>query len=534
MKKLYLFIIALFLFNLTDAQEQTKITSAGGISIAEAYLVKDIISVKEHGFLVFQSYTLNEELELEFQIYDLSRALTNRTTFRFDETKGEPYVHGYTEWNNHFLLFVSYFNEATSTNELYFYQYALPTLELLNSAKIMEAYSPIDLNIPFFYSTSKDESKLAISSWSYSIPKDPGKMDVRVFNKDFKIIKEYSYLMPYDNMKIYLKESIVDNNGNAYLIGKKHSGNTTFSYTQLESLPGDPFVLAFYTDKKEPNLYEIDVKKFRFPILEFSLNPQQELVGLGFYRIGGKKSFTGVCSFTVSPTDKSLKLNTSEISKDLLINALGDKPPNYKSAASFKYATIKDLILKDKAYYIVGENLRLNIDRQPSNQYQYSTVFGYNPLPFGNAQRYSPDYALLDMFVIKLNKQGTIVWMKRIPKEQQVGKIKTDYLSFSVLERERDILLFYNDHPDNLSFRPKDKVKKTEIRTAQPMLAKVHCSSGKVTKRKLTSLFGKNTVIRPNFCKMIDEEKVFMYGQKKKWDLKTYRMKVARLGGSKS
>ena len=255
MKKLYLFITALFLLNINYAQKNTKITSAGGISIAEAFLVKDIISVKEHGFLVFQSYTLNEEHELEFQIYDLTRSLTNRTTFRYDATKGEPYIHGYTEWHNHFLLFVSYFNEATSTNELYFYQYTLPNLELVNSAKIMEAYSPIDLNIPFFYSTSDDESKLAIASWSYSIPKDPGKMDVRVFNKDFKIIKEYSYLLPYDNMKIYIKESIVDNDGNAYLIGKKHAGNTTVSYNQLGTLKGDPFILAFYEDQKEPNLY---------------------------------------------------------------------------------------------------------------------------------------------------------------------------------------------------------------------------------------------------------------------------------------
>ena len=64
------------------------------------------------------------------------------------------------------------------------------------------------------------------------------------------------------------------------------------------------------------------------------------------------------------------------------------------------------------------------------------------------------------------------------------------------------------------------------------MLAKVSCSSGKIKKRKLTSLFGKNTVIRPSFCKKIDEQQVFIYGQKKKWDLTTYRMKIARLGGS--
>ena len=109
---------------------------------------------------------------------------------------------------------------------------------------------------------------------------------------------------------------------------------------------------------------------------------------------------------------------------------------------------------------------------------------------------------------------------------------QANYHSFSVMERDRDLLLFYNDHPDNLDFKPKDKLKATQLRTAQPMLAKVHCSSGKISKRKLTSLFGKNTVIRPAFCKIIDEEKVFLYGQKKKWDLKTYRMKVARLGGS--
>lgn len=531
MKKLLFFIyIGLYISNLS-AQNLREITSAGGVSIAEAFLVKDIISVKDHGFLVLQTYSLNGVAELEFQIFDLSRTLTNRRTFRYEEEKGVPFLHGYTEWKNNLLLFVSYYKESTRTNELYVYQYSLPNLEFKISAKVMEAYSPVELNIPFHYSKSPDESKLILSSWSYSVAKDPGNMEVKVFNENLKIIKEYKHLMPYNNVDIYLKENIIDNQGNVYLVGKKINGNSNLSYEQLASLKGDPFVLAFFTDKEEPNLYEIEVKKLRFPILEFSLNPQQELVGLGFYRNGGKTTFSGVCSFTITPTEKSLKLNVAKLDKDLLTKALGDNPPSYKKPSSFRYASIKDLILKENAYYLVGENVRINMEYQSSFQ-NSTSLYRNETYPIYNNQRYTTDYDLLDMFVIKLDKRGKIIWMKRIPKQQQFEEDKYAYLSFTVLERERDILLFYNDHPDNFSFKPKDKVKNMELRSAQPMLAKVHCSSGKISKRKLHSLFGKNTVIRPNLCKMIDEEKVFIYGQKKKWDLKTYRMKIARLGGS--
>jgi len=531
MKKFSLLISLWLVLFTASAQDYTKITTAGGVSIAEAFLVKDIISVKEHGFLVFQTYTLEGIPELEFQVYDLTRTLTHRKTFQFDATKGEPFVHGYTEWHNHFLLFVSYFNENTNTNELFLYQYTLPDLELKLSVKVMEAYSPIDLNIPFFFSKSSDESKLALTSWSYSIPKDPANVEVKVFNSDLKIIKEYKHLMPFNNLNLHINECLVDNEGTAYVCGKKHNGNTTLGYSALGSLPGDPFVLAFFNDLKEPNLYEIKVKKYRFPALEFSINPKQELVGLGYYKLGSRKTITGISSVTIGKEEKSLQLNVSEIDKDLYTAALGTNPPVIKNPSNFRYASIKDLVLKDKAYYLIGEHIRIDVERGMPTYYPSMNFYGYSD----NAPVYrhsSIDFSLLDMFVIKLDTRGKIIWMKRIPKQQNMTGKEMGYSSFSVLERDRDLLLFYNDHPDNLTFKPKEKLKETQLRTAQPMLAKVHCSSGKISKRKLTSLFGKNTVIRPAFCKMIDEEKVFLYGQKKKWDLKTYRMKVARLGGS--
>ena len=122
------------------------------------------------------------------------------------------------------------------------------------------------------------------------------------------------------------------------------------------------------------------------------------------------------------------------------------------------------------------------------------------------------------------------MWMKRIPKMQSLDEKFSKYLSFKVIERERDLLLFYNDHQDNFDYENKDKLKLANVRSSVPMLAKVSYTSGKIVKRKLTSLFGKNALIRPYFCKMLDEDRVFMFGQKKKHNLETYRMKIALLG----
>jgi len=533
MKNLYFLLCLLLPMQFMLAQEKQKITTAGGISIAEAFLIKDIVSVKEHGFLVLQSYLMEGTKELEFQIYDFTRTLTNKQTFQFDSTKGEPFVHAYTEWNDHFLLFVSYYGETSSSNQLYVYQYSLPDLELKLTAKVMDAYSPTDLYIPFYLNISPDKSKLALATWSYTIPKDPGKMEVRVLNADLKVIKEYQYLMPYNNLNIHLGDCIVDDEANVYLIGKEHKGSNTLSYKQLETLPGNPFVLAFYANQKEPNLYEIEIKKYRFPFMKFGINKQQELVGLGLYRLGGRKSFSGVCTITLNKEKKSLNFYESEISKEVFQQALGKSPPSFKNANGFRNVLLKDLILKDNAYYLVAEQIYVDADQQRNTtQLAYGSYSDNNTIYPSGTYVTTLKYTLLDIILIKLDTKGTIRWMSRIPKIQRMNKELTNYLSCSVMERERDILIFYNDHPDNFSFKPKDKVKRTELRSAQPMLAKVSCSSGKVKKRKLTSLFGKNTVIRPNFCKKIDEQQVFIYGQKKKWDLTTYRMKIARLGGS--
>ena len=513
------------------AQLSPVITTANGRSIGDAFLVNDVISLKDHGFLVLQSRVLDGYSEVDLQVFDLTRTLTNSETLTIGQESGELRLQGVTEWHNTVLVFLSLYKEETKKNGLFVYQYNLPDLSLKKAFQIDEAYNPYNFIIPFLYDISPDESKMVFTSWSYSLPKDPARLTVKVFDTDFNEIQEKRYISPYENRKFYISDTAIDDAGNTYIIGKKHTGNNYLDYYSMNGIRGDKFILAFFQDQKSPNIYEIEVKKHNFPLLKFQIDPQQNLVGLGLYRIGARKSYAGTCTFKLNPSTKELKMNNQTIDKATFKEALGEVQPDLQGSTTFENALINNIILKDNAYYLVGERIKTEqVTTSSLGQFQpYGPTTDYD-----NHQTYSSiaGYSLLDIFLIKLNLKGNFQWMKRIPKRQMIDGDSYPYFSFNVLDRDHDILLFYNDHPENLKIQPKKKLKDSDLKSSVPTLAIVRCSNGAIRKRKLTSLFGKQALIRPTFCKKIDKEKVFMYGQSKKMYFTTYRMKVANLGGN--
>ena len=514
-KNLLLSFVLLVLPSVVFAQFLQKITTAGGVSIDNAHLINDIVSVKEHGFLVVNSMAWKDSSEVELQIFDLTRTLTNRQNLVIPVTSGDLRIQGYQEWHNTFLLFISIYQENIRKNELYAYQYSLPDLRLIKKQKLEDVFNPPNNRLPFFYATSPDGNKLVVSSWSYTLPDDTGKINVVVFDDQFQIIKEYDHLLPYENKNLFIDNSLIDNEGNVYLIGKRHNANPLLSYQQIAEVDGLKFVLAFLKRQTTPEIFEIDVKKHRFDQIFFKVNENEELIGVGLYKKGGKISYSGVGLFLLNPEDKTIKMTTQELSKEDFIAALGEIQPVFNTSRNYFYnARIREVVTKRNAYYVVGERVKNRESKEKSDRVTFDT-----------------EQTLLDMFVIKLDTRGKFMWMKRIPKMQMLDERSSKYFSFKVVDRERDLLLFYNDHQDNFEYNNKYKLKLADVRSSIPMLAKVSYSSGKIVKRRLTSLFGKNALIRPYFCKRLDEDRFFMFGQKKKHNLETYRMKIARLGG---
>ncbi len=515
-KNLLLSFVLLALPSIVSAQFLQKITTAGGVSIDNAHLINDIVSVKEHGFLVVNSLSWKDSSEVELQIFDLTRTLTNRQNLVIPVTSGNLRIQGYQEWHNTFLLFISVYQENTRKNELYAYQYSLPDLRLIKQQKLEDVFNPPNNRLPFFYATSPDGNKLVVSSWSYTLPDDSGKINSVVFDAQFKKIKKHKYLVPYENKNLFIESTLIDNEENVYVIGKKHNANPLLSYEQISEVEGLKFVLAFLKKQRKPEIFEIDVKKYRFDQILFRVNETANLIGVGLYKKGGRISYSGTGLFLLNPVDKTIKMTTQELTKENFIAALGEIQPVYNDSRNYFYkARIQEVITKRNAYYVIGERIKSTGESRPNS----------DELLYSNAQ------TLLDMFVIKLDTRGKFMWMKRIPKMQVLDEKSSKYFSFKAMDRERDLLLFYNDHKDNFDYEDKDKMKPADVRSSIPMLAKVSYSSGKIVKRKLTSLFGKNALIRPYFCKRLDEDRVFMFGQKKKHNLETYRMKIARLGG---
>lgn len=471
--------------------------------------IKEVIPVKNKGFVVSTADNMEQPTVLGLQFCNLDAQLVSSQEISVTRQTGSLQLEGITAWNNSVIVLTSLYYAGPKRNTLLLHQYSLPDLELVNSKKLMETYAPADFRLPFLFQVSPDESKLLVSGWSYGLPNEEAKILVQVLDTTLHTITNKNFRIPYKNERLYIEDCQIDNDGNAYVTGENYRGSLMTNYQS--PLQIEKFIIAFFAQEEKGTVYELKDGKKTFGQLKFDIDQQQNLIGSGFYKIGAKLSAAGTHLFKLAPSTQKLTLQTSEINKTTFKNAFSSKNTIFKTPKNnFSGYELKEVIIKEDAYYLIGE--RYQEGKQVQTDIQNAFLFN-----------------LQDILVIKLDKKGQLKWITRIPKIQNTSNILEKYFSFTTIERSNKLYFFFNDNEANYGDLATEKIQEANYLNAGLVSVVIDLESGLFKRRTVKNFFPSTYLIKPIHSKIVSDDLIILYGTDRKELVYNFLIKTMKL-----
>ncbi|MCK6695106.1 MAG: hypothetical protein L6Q97_23785 [Thermoanaerobaculia bacterium] len=302
----------------------------------------------------------------------------------------------------------------------------------------------------FSFHLSKDKSKLLIQyRKAPKVKSDKSNYDVigmYVFGTDLNLIAGNDIKMPYTEKKMDNVDYTIDSEGNPYLLAKVYKDDSTKDTKgKGENRKANYFMELFKVDvgNKSVKTTKIEVKDNFIKDSWIYEGDENTIYCAGFYNkmAGGFNrgdNADGLFLIRLNKDGGMADKNFYEIPLEVLnqYTKAGGKPVKEKKEkddkAEFDYLELVELVIqKDGSILIIGEQSYLEVS---------------------TSQRGVSYYTLHrnDMLISKINPDGQLAWMKKLPK-RQAGNINSKSLGFKRLSYDGAHCLFFVDNDKNLN-----------------------------------------------------------------------------------
>jgi len=299
--------------------------------------------------------------------------------------------------------------------------------------------------------TSEDESKILIQYRKKPTERKDTKswdiIEVAVFDIDLNKQWSKQYTMPYTERRMNFLDNLIDNDGNVFIVAKVFHDDSNKDKKRRKDTEAnyhvELFELSASLDKIKTSKISLG-DKFINGISIFQ-SGNKEIIFAGYYNKGRSLgSADGIFTYKVNQKGEMINKNFYEIPLEILNlyvknrtkkkNAKKDK----KGKAEAGFLNLRELIYsKDGGLTLIGEVVY--------------TVYHYNSKTGGY---YTYHYE--DMLVTKVNANGELAWMKKIPKRQKGTRGKGG-MSYTYFNANGNHYLIYLDNVKNFELST-DKV----------------------------------------------------------------------------
>lgn len=529
MKKLLFTLTLCFASLLTWSQNNNNISLEWGkeVEIKKRSTISDIVATTADGIYVYK-YKIKGALIGKYifflEHYDNRYSLKKSVEFELKYQKKDLQLEKFVFMNGRLYAFSTFKNQKTKKYYLFSQSINLKTLlpnkDLKKVAEISYQNHSRWNTGTYSFDFSTDSTKLLVS---YSLPyqkKTKEKFGFHVFDQDMNLLWKKNIVLPYLEELFAIKKMKVDNEGNAYFVGKlfrektrnrNRTGNPNYDY----------LVLSYSKDNAQANEYKIQLKEKFITDLQVDIAPNKDIVCAGFY--SNESSYAVKGSFYLSIDNEQKTVNKSsykEFGMDFITHNMTAKQEKKakkkeskgKNIEMYNYDLDEMIMRSDGGVMLVAEQYFVSV-------HTYTTSNGNG----GRTTHTTYTYYYNDIIVINISPEGIIDWMVTIPK-YQVSTNDRGFFSSYVLSVVGNKLHFvFNDHPENLDFKKGDKImspyystlfskgKKGSILTVVSVDPK-----GNYTREALPADKNSIVITRPKVCKQVSNNELIIYGQKKK------------------
>lgn len=399
---------------------------------------------------------------------------------------------GAFEFNGQLCVMTSLYYPGPQRNHLLFQRFSLPDFEPLNSEVIDEAFSPEFFRVPFGFAKSPNEEYISFYSWTYTLPEDPAKVSVRVYNKEMEEVWTERYLLPFKNETLYIFDHAVNDEGRSFLFCENYNGNPG-RYIDEEKI--DYFILAAEQGNKNLIEYKLNLPNYTMTGLRARMDTSGAIIGGAFLRDTKKKArIGGLYLFNIPADGKSIERTQIGLSQEMYEAAYpyGDKEP-YFNANRHKFTdfAVDHIFVEPDNSWIITSEYRKEIP----NSYEIE----FN-----------------DIVVMKVPAtRDRLTWIRRIPKRQTALQGDWGQYSYKAIQKKGNVFFFFNDTAKNHNQEGDPKVVDGyEGGRAQVLLMQIN-SAGEIFKNNLTEIARKKrveTIWPARIWEIKGKSKVMIYG----------------------
>jgi len=377
--------------------------------------------------------------------------------------------------------------------------------------------------------TSEDSTKILIQYRKKpKVKRDTKSHDiigVKVFNSDMTPIWNKEFKMPYTERRLDLLDFAVDNEGRGYILSKVFKDDSNEDKKKKRDKNANYHIELFRLLQGENEIAKTKIELDGIFINGISLfeSGNNQLYCAGYYNKGllkgnfiskkhNKSSADGVVIFKLSKEGEILKTITQEIPLEVINIYISDraKAKNEKKEkddeSELQNMVLRDLIIyNDGSLALVGEQYYMVEHRTQKSVYY--TYHYYN------------------IIITKINADGSLAWMNKIPKKQ-IGRNGKGGMSYTYLSTSDYHYLLFLDNVKNMELPENEfPYKHSDGKGGYFTSYKINDTSGKVTKgsvfdtRNLTEDFNAHQFSTNRVKKISDSAFIVEVYKKKKEDV---------------
>lgn len=505
MKKVF-FLLLLFVISITNSQEKlinvalkkSKVFKERSTStikttfkddLSNLYILRELDSKKSFLFDVFDKdfkrlNTYEHELKKRHKV---AGAFLKENTFGFIEyfrNKKEEKVEAflYTSQKETLSFSKKKIFEVQSDSYPSFFEY------LFSNSKI-------DKNFAGNLSFSESGKYHVFNIDSYDKKNESHK--ILVFDENFIKLWEKEFSLPYKDKNFRLENIIVSDNGEIFILGKVDDRKR-----KKKKKGGKYHYELFKITKEKTNSIKLSVDEHFVSTLEMNITPNGKIGCFGFYSNKNDFRFKGVNSFIINKENLVVeKTNFSPFTEQFIIDKYGKK----------KNKELRNIKLKKVSH---TENGNIIITAE---EFYITSTYVHNQ--FGGYTRIF--YNFDDIIVLKVNKEGKLIWARNINKAQTSNSFSHPLMSFGTANFKNKEYLVLNAHKKmgelsggRVKFRESFLWKATKRNTN--LYIGMFDKNGNFFYQSILFNKDEETVFNCRYLEQISENELILYGQRKK------------------
>lgn len=517
----FIFLFTIYLFGnsqILQLKENVKIKWGEEIKMKKGSYFDDVLYANERTICLTK--WIKDDFIIEIQDKNLHPILEQEIELKIDKKKLS--LEGIFEFGDNIVLMASRSDKKSKINTLYYKSIHKETLKEKSDWSVLSEISFLKKRRDgyFSYTLSDDEEKLLIYiSQPYDGDDSPEKFGFKVFDKTMDVLWDKDVKLKYNENLFAIKNFIISDMADVYVIGRKLIRDVD----KPKQIASYEYHILSYTFDNNNQDYQIELEDKSIKDITFGFNHVGNLVCGGFYSENGTFSsgIKGTFYIVIDTEMGDVISNTSKaLDEDFITQDWSDrykvKVEKKKAKAERKGKKAKEIEaykfdLKDFVIYKDGSATIL------AEQYYVRVVTTTTTDSNGNRRtKTTYHYYYNDIYIIKIDKTGEIVWTSKIDKYQHSVNDGGYRSSYHLHAKDDNLYLIYN--LSTRSYYERDEWKalpKSERKNYLTLISTVF-PDGEIKDELLLNNSKEEIYMVPKYCEQIDNENTFLYTSKRK------------------